>query len=250
MPVINYPYYFYLIKFNRNENFTVFHHWTIPISLVMVLGTLADNYDFMMYLAYFGLFTIFYLIGNFAYFHNKNLLSNGYKCLGALGMLFMLFLLSYDWLWSDLILKEIILNQLITSREFILSLSLIIIMVIFSFKNLKIFNFNYSDPLALLFIPFILIFISGFFNSVWPQVMINLLIVIWAIIMIKKGSKVNNRRYLNIGLFILSALIISRFFDWNLSFVLRGLAFIIVGTAFFLSNYLLIKNRKTAGFNS
>jgi len=39
-------------------------------------------------------------------------------------------------------------------------------------------------------------------------------------------------------------LIICRFFDTNLSFVLRGLLFVLVGLGFFAMNYWMIRKRK------
>ena len=50
----------------------------------------------------------------------------------------------------------------------------------------------------------------------------------------------------NGGLVVLSALIIARFFDSDLDFLARGLAFVIVGAGFLVANLVLVKKMKVA----
>ena len=50
----------------------------------------------------------------------------------------------------------------------------------------------------------------------------------------------------NFGLLLLVALAFSRFFDSELSFVTRGLGFIVVGAGFLVANILLFKRRSAA----
>jgi hypothetical protein len=48
----------------------------------------------------------------------------------------------------------------------------------------------------------------------------------------------------NVGLLTIIVLIVTRFFDINISFLWRGLVFMALGIGFFLTNYLLIKRAK------
>jgi hypothetical protein len=73
--------------------------------------------------------------------------------------------------------------------------------------------------------------------------LINILILGIGIFTIKEGLNKNSLSILNLGLFITSLLIIFRFFDADLSFVLKGILFILLGLSFFLANYLLIKKQ-------
>jgi hypothetical protein len=50
----------------------------------------------------------------------------------------------------------------------------------------------------------------------------------------------------NGGMLVLAALIIGRFFDSDLSFVGRGLAFVAVGVGFLVTNLWLVKPTKVA----
>jgi hypothetical protein len=58
-----------------------------------------------------------------------------------------------------------------------------------------------------------------------------------------RGLRENRLGVVNAGMLMLSALIITRFFDSDLSFVVRGLAFIVVGIGFFATNTVLIRRK-------
>lgn len=72
----------------------------------------------------------------------------------------------------------------------------------------------------------------------------NLAILLIGIKTILRGIKQNHLGVVNFGLIIISTLILTRFFDTNISFLLRGLIFIGIGIGFFVTNYQLLKKRK------
>ena len=61
-----------------------------------------------------------------------------------------------------------------------------------------------------------------------------------------RGIRANSVARANFGLLLIVALAISRFFDSELSFVTRGLGFIIVGAGFLVANILMFKRRSAA----
>ena len=61
---------------------------------------------------------------------------------------------------------------------------------------------------------------------------------------IYKGSEQNHLGIVNYGLLIIAALIICRFFDTDISFVLRGVIFLLMGIGFILTNVWIIKKSK------
>ena len=61
-----------------------------------------------------------------------------------------------------------------------------------------------------------------------------------------RGIRTNSIARANFGLLLLVALAFSRFFDSDLSFVTRGVGFILVGAGFLVANILLFKKRATA----
>ena len=61
-----------------------------------------------------------------------------------------------------------------------------------------------------------------------------------------RGIRANSVARANFGLLLIAALAISRFFDSELSFVTRGLGFIVVGAGFLVANILLFKKRSAS----
>jgi uncharacterized membrane protein len=61
-----------------------------------------------------------------------------------------------------------------------------------------------------------------------------------------RGIRAHSVARANFGLLLIAALAISRFFDSELSFVTRGLGFIVVGAGFLVANILMFKKRSAA----
>jgi hypothetical protein len=64
------------------------------------------------------------------------------------------------------------------------------------------------------------------------------------ILTVRKGAMLDHLGILNYGLLIIAVLVTCRFFDSDLNFIIRGILFLIVGIAFFLSNVWMLKKRR------
>jgi hypothetical protein len=102
------------------------------------------------------------------------------------------------------------------------------------------FDFMPVDPVFLIFSALVLINTTPELSTI----ITNLLLLITGTLTIRKGAINNHLGVLNYGLLIISAQVACRFFDTNLSFVIRGGLFLIVGISFFVINYLMLKKRK------
>lgn len=236
------PHYYFLHKKKPESNFTIFHNWFIPLSVITALGSVANNNEELMFVAYFGLFGLLYLIGNSPLFNQQKIRNNGYLVSGSVGTIILLFMLSFDWFWKDLGNKNFQVEEIITSPEFLTSAFIFLLfMVVFYFKNKdkKLANIK---PQEFIFLLFIIIFIIGLY-SIFAMVLINILIFTLGIMIIITGTKQSHLGILNYGLLIITVLIIFRFFDMDLSFVAKGIIFILVGVGFFTANYLILKKR-------
>jgi hypothetical protein len=91
---------------------------------------------------------------------------------------------------------------------------------------------------------FILLFFLGVFEPQLAQWLTNVLVLSIAFITTWRGAQQDNIVILNYGLLIMTALIICRFFDTDVSFVIRGILFMATGVSFFAANYWIIKKRK------
>ncbi|MDQ3190080.1 MAG: DUF2157 domain-containing protein [Bacteroidota bacterium] len=237
------PYYYLLFKKNPLSNFMIFHNWIIPLSIAIVLGTIGKNRLEFMYVAYFSLFGLFYMIGNLHFFKLQKLRNNGYFIIGSLGTIGLLFTFSFDWFWKNLRNNEFNFSEALISPELYAAVFLSLlsgVLLYFHLKNRKLSEIN---PLAPVFILFIITFIIGL-NSLISAVLINLIIFTLGLMTIRIGAKQDHLGVLNFGLLIITVLVVCRFFDTDLSFVLRGILFVTVGSGLFATNYWMLKKRK------
>jgi len=238
------PHYYYLYKQKRESNFFTFHNWFVPLSIIICLGTIATQIEELMFISYMSLFGLLYLIGNIPGLREMKIRNNGYLILGSLGTVALLLGLSFDWFWKDLRGKDFGNQQWASSPEFIAAVVLslaALILLLWLKKNQKPMEIK---PAEFNFLLFIGIFLVGL-SSPLVTLLINILALAISIMTIREGARHNHFGILNYGLLIVTALIICRFFDTNLSFVFRGLLFVAVGCGFFFANYWMARRKRT-----
>ncbi len=232
------PHYLTVLRFRSEANITSIFNWLYPLSLIVVLGSFVETNEELGFLMYLLLFSLYYGIGKIPFFDRQKLRRNGFVILGSLGIIIMLLMMSFDDFWY---MKEFIFNSQETYIAILLfALNTFILLYSYQKKWIKSINlFQY------VFIIFTLIYVFGFQVSAIGTIFINLVVLALGITTIKIGSDKFHFGILNYGLLIITALVLCRFFDTNLSFVIRGLLFVLVGVGFFLANYLMLKKRKT-----
>lgn len=238
------PHYYLLYRKKPESNFMIFHNWIIPLSITISLGTVTKNEGNLMYIAYLSLFGLFYLIGDSKFFQQQRLRNNGYKILGSISTVVLLLILSFDWFWNDLRNNDLLFNKLIIAPEFYACAVLLLLNCGILYFQQKNKTSKEIEPITFVFILFIIIFILGLSSPV-SVVLINLVIFAIGLLTILKGAKQDHLGILNYGLAIIMALVVCRFFDTDLSFIIRGVLFVSVGIGFFVANYWMLKKRRT-----
>lgn len=238
------PHYYMLYKNQYGSNFFTFHNWFIPLSVITALGTLARDAEEIMVIAYVTLFGLLYLIGNIPVMREQKIRNNGYLVLGSLGTVVILLGLSFNFFWNSLRDKEFDPNIVFSSPDFMISTLLTIVaMVLLINQKIKQRPFELK-PVESVFIFFIFIFLIGLKSPLAP-LFVNMLVLMIGVMTIREGARLYNLGVLNYGLLIIAALVICRFFDTNLGFVLKGILFVAVGIGFFLANYWMMKKKKS-----
>ncbi len=233
------PHYYTLYKTHHQSNFFIFHNWLIPLSLIIVLGTVAATSSILLNVAYFNLFGLFYLIGKTSFFSHQQP-KNSYLILGSFGMIVLLLIASFDGFWEH-IQRTFTGEKLLRAPEFLSSVILFMSSLTILIRTPNKTHWK-NTPLKYLFIVYTFLFIIGIFSSI-PVILVNVLILGIGIHSIGEGVSRHHLGLLNYGLLIITALIISRFFDTDLNFIIRGLLFVMVGVGFFVTNYWMLKKR-------
>lgn len=236
---------FYYLEFLRKKiknNFFYFHSWSIVISLTICLGILTEHAEELMFVAYMCMFSTFIIISQLSLIETDRVLTNAYLVVGSLGVIGLLLAASFDFYWDELWMLQG--SDLYRAPEFLLSVVLTIIaslLLLFAVREKGIPQIN---PKGAAYILFILLALTGIYAPGIAQLLTNIIILLFAVVTIRSGAIQNHLGVLNYGLMILTALVICRFFDTDLSFVIRGILFIGVGAGFFLANYYTLKKRR------
>ncbi len=235
------PYYVKLIKKYAATNFTAFHHWFVVASLLIAFGSYPSGGADWHLLAYVLLLGILLLTGYLSFFKQLPWYKNAYFLTGIIGLSGLLLFFSFDvfWLHNESLIWTESLSQIFFYIFIVLFVSwLALFLYLLHQKAIEVLD------LTLYIAPSIIVI---YFLSHWlheANYLANLLILIWGVYFIVTGNKKNSLINMNFGMLLVSMLILFRFFDTDLSFILKGIIFIVLGLAFFGVNYLLVKKRK------
>jgi uncharacterized membrane protein len=239
-----FPFYVYLYRNYRLSNFTVFHNWLLPLSVSLAIGTVMEQSIEFLTMAYVSFFGLIYIVGKLDFFKEQRMRSNGYLVLGSLGTIIMLMILSFVGYWDQLFVQQFEFVELAELPEFYLA-----IFFTLGAACILVWNYRNQSPLDIEFMEiaffiFLVTFFIGWGAPVVSAVIINLLVFIIGFAEFYKGATEDHLGILNYGLLIMSALIMCRFFDVEISYVIRGIIFIFVGAAFILVNYWMLQQRR------
>jgi len=232
------PYYWTQVKSKPEDNLTGIFNWLFPLSLLISLGAFMQGGDNIGFVTYICLFGLFYNIGKLPFFANQKMRKNGYLILGSLGTVITLIIASFEFVWDEYQYFMTSTNDLVITLVLGVA-ALGVIGYLIAKKQLKVFSlFQYS------FIVFAGIYTLIQMGGEIPMVLTNLLVLALGIFAVEMGARKNLFSILNYGLLIITALIACRFFDTNISFVIRGLLFVAIGAGFFGANYFMYKKQQ------
>ncbi len=193
-----------------------------------------------------SIFTIFYLLGNLSFDKITINWQRPLRFIGGVGICVLMFIFTFADMWRHLISAQE--HFLVKSSPLTLFFDSVITTVIVS-VSLVLFLHVYrkKDVLKILFGVFPVLTIFGYvinMNTVILSPLIfNLYVFGLSLFCIMSGIRKNNLSLANIGMLILAVLIIVRFFDSQISFIIKGLVFIIIGSGFLATNAVLVRRK-------
>ena len=232
------PHYLQLLKERPISNITSIFNWILPLSFIITLGSFVNGFNEIGFVMYMSLFGLFYNIGKTPFFNDGKLRRNGYLIFGSLGTVFLFLWASFKWFWEENY-HPLELTQELTISLFLIVLTSVILMYSYSKRWVKGFNL-----IQFAYLIFAVMFFLNFGNHIVPTVMVNLIILALGLVTVKIGTDKFHFGILNYGLLIITALVVCRFFDTDMSYVVRGLLFVSVGIGFFVTNYIMLQKKK------
>lgn len=236
------PYFYQLWKYNNKSNAFTFHLWFWTISLAIVIGTFGQSESTLLWLVYAGLFGLYFLMGSKPIFAERRLISNPLLIIGALGSIILFLTTSFADIIEEIFYQKFNLNNIISSPEIYLVILLLLVNIYLISKTVIAKEFGKIHPMKYVCIAFLITFLIGKFTG--SPIFSNLFLLWTGIFYILRGEEKQHLGWLNFGLLILTVLILCRFFDIDMSFVTRGVLFILMGVGFLFANLRIIRKRK------
>jgi uncharacterized membrane protein len=252
------PYYAALLRRDRASR-------EVTLLSILLLAALGIGLEFAVEstrgnlggIAYAGLFTLAYLCGIRFFQREENRLP-ALALLGGIGISVMAILLSFEWMW----------HMTTDSSQTLAGPArgvAIAIQLLFPAAAIGILVWDYLQrhritfSIAAVALPLVAGLAWMIANlapatqraqdtsySLVAALIFDIYALLLGIELLMRGVRANGLARANFGLLIIAALAIARFFDTDLTFVTRGLGFIVVGVGFLAANVLIFKKRGTA----
>jgi hypothetical protein len=169
------------------------------------------------------------------------------RAIGAGGITILSIVMSYREFWQDHYYQN---NPSITKDTYLTAIALnyglvaaAVLLLILCRRNKTAFNVVAALFPVAVFAAYLLCQHEEYTAII---ILMNSYAALLAIGTIIRGLKTSRLGTLNVGMVIAAALIVARFFDDDLGFVARGLVFILIGTGFLATNWILVKKREGA----
>ncbi len=236
------PYYWNLVKMDRYGNQPVILSWVFTICFYISFGTAFSAYIEHLYmLTYAALFSITYLIGIMWFDDPVKVWQRPFKLMGLMGCLGVSFLLTFRDLWWSIGRSF----SSIEKAEYLLSFSLLIVMLVIV---RRLILDNAKQQLLLGAAPIVagagLLLLYFDMSGMNATIFCNAYMLFVSVTLILRGVRQGNLGVLNMGMLMVAFLIIMRFFDFNFSFIARGLVFVLLGSCFLATNWVMVRRKK------
>ncbi len=236
------PYYWKLVKADTYANQSVILSWVYTFCIYISFGTAFSVYIEHLYmLIYAALFSLTYLIGVMWFDDPVKVWQRPFKLIGLIGCLGISFLLTFRDLWSSIGRSF----SSIGKAEYFLAFSLLLVILVIV---RGLIGKSAKQPLLLGAAPLIagvgLVLLYFDRSGMSAAIFCNAYMLFVGVTLILRGVRQGNLGVLNMGMLLVAFLIIMRFFDFNFSFIARGLVFVLLGSCFLATNWVMVRRKK------
>jgi uncharacterized membrane protein len=248
------PYLVWCLKRDRNSIRGAWLMWGMVLSLG---GAVATGMHAGEPVLWFSLYAAFFasclLAGELWGSRELTLWGRPLTLLGGGGMGVMVFLYSFIWFWEEMG-RDYRYHYHGYKEEFLFAdigmvcffMVLAVVLLVLGFRRLK----GWPLRLAALFPPVSAVLVA--LNYAWPHmelvpaIFMNVYAFALGILVVAEAVRESRLGQMNLGLLLVAALLIARFFDADMSILGRGVAFILLGIGFLTANGIMIRRRRAS----
>jgi uncharacterized membrane protein len=242
-----FPYFWNRYRQNRDGRETATLAIILTLAAVFGLGATASFTKFDAGgIAFAGLFTAIYLCG-MKFFRTDDERLHVIALLGAVGIGVTAIVLSFEGAWHMTHNVEPVGRSGAQNLGIAIELFFPIVAVALAGWDFFHKKVRFSLSAALFSIVAAIAWVIAKNDGQFAAAALINCYTLWlGIDILARGIRSKSIARANFGLVLIAALALARFFDSDLSFVSRGLGFIVVGAGFLIANVILFKKRATA----
>jgi len=199
---------------------------------------------------YTGLLALMYLAGARWFKEAPTEWHAPWQSVGATGLGVVALMLTYDWPWREIQhhgWRDVWAPNSVAVVGNLIAALLPAAAVCVAGREARAASWNNLDRVMVGLAPLCgvvgYVFAAAGGNEVVGRALFNVYLFALGLGLLVAGVRVNRLENVNMGLFALSALIIARFFDSDLSFLARGIAFIVIGAGFLTANVMMLRRK-------
>ncbi|MDF2874861.1 MAG: hypothetical protein K0R22_1544 [Sporomusa sp.] len=240
------PYYWGLLKNNRYANTTIISFWVLTVCCYISFATAFSGYlDQLGFLIFSALFGITYLVGELWFTSPDQGWRMPFTGVGMTGSIILSFILTFNDVWRHI-------TSGWNSPPLIACLLAAVLLLMVLGGNGMLVKQQNREARQFALIPCVvgLAYLVQFYDSsgLGATLILNGYMLWLSISIISKGVREFHLGIVNLGMIMLTALIVARFFDIDVSFVVRGVIFVLIGIGFLVANVVLV--RRKAGWQN
>lgn len=242
------PYAYHKFKRNRYSNASVFLCWSLAGILCAAIGiTLEKVLPGLWIVVYTGYFACLYLLGELKFKYSPTLWQQPFKTVGVAGMLVLSFMLTYEWPWRGIGWKHYRhtagYNEMAGYFDYIVAAGVVLAALYLLYVHIRkkdAYSVLYGSAVVFSLLGYVF---AQFTGTMTAMLLNNAYLLVLGIYTVVNGIHLRKLGVTNGGMLILSLLAVMRFFDSDIGFLPKGIAFILVGAGFLVSNVLILKKR-------
>jgi len=224
--------------------------WAGCVSVTIAAGvTIERVLPGLWIILYSGLFALMFLAGEFWFSDAEGFWSRPLRHFGAAGVLILSFMLTFEWPWREIGWHHWYWERIHEATWRAIPDAVLGSIVPLAAVVLLVTTIRRKTPLGLIFglIPILATVgycLSSLSETYAPAAgLFDIYLLVVGLWLLVHGIKINQQGQMNVGLLAVAALILARFFDSDLNFLLRGLIFIALGIAFLAANLMMLRRK-------